>query len=232
MTVTKGCVFLGKISSRNLFIPKGKRERHDLDQIFGGNHVGKKTKGTSTMKLFKATFAFSILLLILSDAYSSEVNENMIKAAGKGDIDTVKNLLSKGADINAKLEGSKWTALHLAAAEGHTEMVELLIERGADVNVKDAVKNDPLRRAAINGHIKIVEILLYHGSNVNARGRYGLTALMGAAQYGYTDIVKILVENGADVNIKSDLGDTALSRAMDNGHSETMRFLKASGAKQ
>lgn len=49
------------------------------------------------MNLFKATFAFSVVLLILSAGYSSEVNENMINAAGKGDIGTVKDLLTKGA---------------------------------------------------------------------------------------------------------------------------------------
>ncbi|MBN1834077.1 MAG: ankyrin repeat domain-containing protein [Deltaproteobacteria bacterium] len=132
------------------------------------------------MNLFKVTLAFSVVLLILSTGYSSEVNENMIKAAGRGDIGAVKDLITKGADVNAKLEGSDWTALHLAAGEGHTGMVKLLIESGADVNVKDAVKNDPLRRATVTGHIETVQVLLDHGANVNAKGRYGFTALMGA----------------------------------------------------
>lgn len=52
-------------------------------------------------------------------------------AAKKGNTETVKVLVSSGAEINA-LDEEGLTPLHLAAAGGHSEVVRLLIEAGAD----------------------------------------------------------------------------------------------------
>jgi cytohesin len=57
------------------------------------------------------------------------------EAARQGKIEVVKQHLTDGADVNAKLGGGS-TPLFLAALEGHREVAELLIENGADVNAK------------------------------------------------------------------------------------------------
>ena len=173
-----------------------------------------------------------LTLLIPLTGYTDDLNEDMIKAAYKGDIATVKALLAKGAEVNAKLKDSGWTALMLAASEGHTEIVRFLLSKGADVNAKCALKDTSLIRAAREGHTDTVQALLANGAEVNAKGEFGLTALMVAAHQGAINTVKVLIANGADVNAKGDLGDTALSRAIDMSNTDIIRILKEAGAKE
>jgi ankyrin repeat protein len=54
-------------------------------------------------------------------------------AAASGNLDAVKELLAKGADV-AKADINGGTALHAAALYGHNDIVKLLVDKGADVN--------------------------------------------------------------------------------------------------
>ncbi len=51
-------------------------------------------------------------------------------ASLRGNVDVVKLLLAKGADINAKTKGGQ-TALMAASSGGHQEVVNLLKAHGA-----------------------------------------------------------------------------------------------------
>ena len=71
----------------------------------------------------------------------------------------VIELISKGADVNAKDKDER-TPLHLAAQYGHTEIVELLLKKESiDVNAKDKDERTPLHFAALNGHTDTVKHL-------------------------------------------------------------------------
>ena len=56
-----------------------------------------------------------------------------------GHTETVKLLISNGADVNATYGLKNITALMAAVQRGHLEMVELLLSKGADVNAKEAL---------------------------------------------------------------------------------------------
>ena len=72
------------------------------------------------------------------------------EAAERGDIETVKQHLAAGTDVNAKNDAyGGTTPLHLAASSGHKGIVELLITNGADVNAKIESGSAPLHFAAI-----------------------------------------------------------------------------------
>ncbi len=60
--------------------------------------------------------------------------EDLFNAADGGDAATVKALLAKGADINAKANNGA-TALMLASQNGHIEVVQALLAKDADVNL-------------------------------------------------------------------------------------------------
>lgn len=86
-------------------------------------------------------------------------------AAKTGDLEMIKTLLDKGADVNvARKDGA--TPLHLETNNSHLEAVEVLIDNGADVNVvtKDGVT--PLLIAAQKGNLDVIEILLKKGADV------------------------------------------------------------------
>jgi len=95
----------------------------------------------------------------------------LYSAAERGDLDTVNELLDKGADPNKKSGGGVLddsNALDAASAEGHIQVVRLLLDKGANVNA--------------------------------AHGTMGWTPLSSAAWRGQTDVASLLVERGADIN--------------------------------
>ena len=64
------------------------------------------------------------------------------EAAGRGNIEAVKQHLAAGTDENAIKDGV--TPLMYASAKGQKEIVELLIAEGADVNAKTGDGETPL----------------------------------------------------------------------------------------
>src|SRR5687767_7871431 len=63
-------------------------------------------------------------------------DQALIAAAAKGDAATVKDLLDRGADVEARGAIGQ-TALVAAAFENQIDVARLLIDAGADVNVQD-----------------------------------------------------------------------------------------------
>lgn len=57
-------------------------------------------------------------------------------AANKGQLEVVKLLVEKGANVNYKHPIIHMTALHMAAFTHNIELVKYLISKGADVNAK------------------------------------------------------------------------------------------------
>src|SRR5262249_51456044 len=139
----------------------------------------------------------------------------LVMAAGEGsDLDLVKLLIAKGADLNAR--GTAYyecssrkdsTALMIAADRGWEELVDLLLDAGADVNAGNNAGETALACAAgaFYEHTsgpRIIRTLLQHGARVNDRDKAGQTPLMKAAQgphWGKDDaaLVQVLLDAGA-----------------------------------
>ena len=94
---------------------------------------------------------------------AAKPTESLHQAVAGGDVDQIKSLISRGADVNAK-DRSGRTPLHYAARWGHKDVVELLLAKDADVNVKDNRGQTPLSLAEEEGHNEIVELLRNHGA--------------------------------------------------------------------
>jgi hypothetical protein len=58
-------------------------------------------------------------------------------AVGGGNVEIVKLLLGKGADVNAKEWYEDKTPLHYAVEGGNVEIVKLLLDKGANVNARN-----------------------------------------------------------------------------------------------
>jgi len=64
-----------------------------------------------------------------------ELEEKLREAACFGDIDGVKDLISKGVNVNSQHDINGWTALHWAAKRNHLNIVNLLCNHGADKSI-------------------------------------------------------------------------------------------------
>ncbi|XP_066095552.1 protein phosphatase 1 regulatory subunit 12B isoform X2 [Saccopteryx bilineata] len=88
-----------------------------------------------------------------------------LAACSSGDVDEVKRLLARGADINtANVDGL--TALHQACIDENFDMVKFLVENRAYVNQQDNEGWTPLHAAASCGYLNIAEYFLSHGASV------------------------------------------------------------------
>lgn len=113
---------------------------------------------------------------------------------------TIRELIAKGADVNARNDAGA-TPLLWAAAD--VAKARLLIESGADINARSLDGRTPLLVAA-GASIDVVKLLLEKGANVNARGQSrlgpaaGVTPLTEAALTGNDALFRLLLEAGAD----------------------------------
>jgi len=80
-------------------------------------------------------------------------------------LNTVRLLLSHGADVTKTMDDKRSTPLHRASAFGGDDLADLLIRHGADVNARDWNGNTPLHWACENGNIKTTKLLLDHGAD-------------------------------------------------------------------
>jgi ankyrin repeat protein len=160
-----------------------------------------------------------------------DIHDQMIIAARTGNLEKVKELVEKGADLKAreKVVGEGHTALFNAASAGHTDVVKFLIEKGAEVN-KQPGKVTSLMMAAWAGKTDTVRVLLQAGADPNAKDEKGWTALADVARKGYIEIARLLIEKDADVNVRLTDGNTPLSWASATKNQEMMELLKRAGA--
>jgi ankyrin repeat protein len=157
---------------------------------------------------------FFLILLTLSSGLivagqDPATDAALRKAAQDGEMQTVKDLLAKGANVNAKDEKGRTALLSIAPARDNPEMAKLLIEKGAEVNAKDNEGETALMIAASQSNPGILEALIEAGAEVDATNKAGGTALMAAAFRANIEEIKILLAKGADRKLKDKKGRTA-----------------------
>ncbi|GFT84791.1 ankyrin repeat, SAM and basic leucine zipper domain-containing protein 1 [Nephila pilipes] len=167
------------------------------------------------------------------DYKSSQTLDDLRYAVMQGDLETTKNIISKGICVDTILKAG-WTGLMYACSSGQVEIVSFLLEKKADPNYhKDMFT--PLMAVCASKKLeeellKCCSLLLQHGAKVNAHERHYTTPLMFAAREGYLLIAKKLLDHGADLNLQDNRGVTALAWAAHNGHGHIVRILIEKGA--
>src|SRR3954471_11972501 len=154
----------------------------------------------------------------------------LMNAAAFGSIGTMRLLLEKGAEVNARSAGNA-TALMWAVTD--LEKVRLLVDKGADVNATSELGHTPLILAAMSDRSSsIVQLLLARGADpkrVAAADK--VSALIGAARGNDFESIRQLVEAGGDVNGADLAGATPLMYASAHGNLAAVKLLLAKGAK-
>lgn len=157
-------------------------------------------------------------------------------AARAGALDTLRLLISAGADINASTAVNE-TPLMLAAyfrdegnasVDRHDAAVRLLVESGASL---ENVPNNytPLAYAAYNNRQRALRYLIERGARLDDDANGGLvyvnTPLMMASIQGNRDVVRTLLVAGADPLIRVRNGHTAREFALKYNHTHVAPLL-------
>ena len=98
------------------------------------------------------------------ESFSDELHD----AVEEGDMAELRDLLNRGANINARHPDSGETPLTIAVRKGSVEFVQKLLVSGADAN-KSHKGDMPLHLAANIAHFEITRLLLDHGANPQLR---------------------------------------------------------------
>lgn len=186
-------------------------------------------------------------------AQTASANADLIASAKLGEVARVRELLSKGAAVNAP-DRRGLTPLMWASASGNLEVVQQLLERGATVDRRAADGTTALMLASANGFTEIARALLGRGADVTAakggvkarqlafdRGHTDVVALLDraetlgsrllvAAAEGNDTVVRQLLSTGAPANVTNERGETALMMAARNGDLGMLQALLSRGA--
>ena len=205
--------------------------------------------------LKRAILGTVLSLSLLAYSIIGSYTHALSSAIERGDVQTIKSLVSKGHDVNATTSGTGRNMLTLCFRYGLQkispfsdtrqislmtreeveskilEMLDVLIDNGADINAQDLRGETPLNHAASLGHIRIVEMLIARGADVNLAGRFGDRPLHNAVHSGNPHMVRMFIEKGADINLTGRNGWTPLQLAIKTDRQDIADLLKQHGAK-
>jgi len=159
----------------------------------GADVNGKSRRETPLDTAFQFGHKETADLLRKHGGTTGEEIKAVLDAAKTGNIESIKQYLASGADVNAEV-GDGLTLLFIPAFGGHTEITELIIAEGADVNAKDKIGMTPLHGAVVLDRKETVELLIANGAAVNAKTVKRETPLDWAVPNG--EIANLLRSHG------------------------------------
>jgi len=166
------------------------------------------------------------------DFRDKENGTALMYASGFGNLELVKMLVSKGADINARDSKTGSCALMEAISNHESEVAIYLINNGADVKHTLLGGESLLIQTLFEKLSDVALTLIQHGHDVNVYDSNNLSALSGAAAGGYLDIVRELIKRGADINEQGPEGVNPLFQSIFFDHDKVVRYLLSIGADQ
>nr|CAH8875242.1 unnamed protein product [Trichobilharzia regenti] len=89
---------------------------------------------------------------------------SLVRLARNGDLDSVKQMIKDGANVNEQDE-SGWTALHEVCMRNVPRMVEYLLRHGSDPGIVNVNGDTALHCAVRIGSLRTVRALLYYNAN-------------------------------------------------------------------
>ncbi len=154
--------------------------------------------------------------------FAADNNEDLLAAARKGDLASVKALCEKGAAIETKTPYGQ-TPLYLAAMNGLEEVVRLLIEKGASTDVKDTFyKASILGFTLERKYFGVAKMLIANGGNPDEQ-------LSEVVEAENADLVQTVLAKG---KVSQAALDKSYEAAIDQKQAGMIELLKKAGARE
>lgn len=118
-----------------------------------------------------------VFVLALACCSGTSRDEELLRAAGAGQIDAIRTHVKQGATVNARTGPNGWTPLLQAIQKGELDAVRTLLDLGADPNATSTDGTTPLMLAAGYGNLAALEVLVSKGGNLRLRNRLGDSAI-------------------------------------------------------
>ena len=176
-------------------------------------------------------------LYLATDNRNIEGGDYPVPAADMDHLEFIKLLLAKGANVNARICGSKSTAKECHGDSTETRTIftmQWVYEDGAT----------PFWRASQSGDVTLMKLLLEKGADPKIATAHNVTPLAIASGIGWVEgitfewspaenleAVKLCLDLGIDPNAADDEGRTALHGAAHKGRNDVVKLLVARGAK-
>ena len=147
---------------------------------------------------------------LLLDFHTVDVNQiqndgiaPLHMSAGAGQLDIMRELVQRGADIDLPLERDCLIPLHVCAYFGFVDCLRFLLQSGADSRKETSETGmNALHFAAHHGHLECIAALLEHGCDINATSHTShRSALHFALRANHKKCFQLLVEGGADTSL-------------------------------
>lgn len=133
-----------------------------------------------------------LLVPLVAVAAAPSPGDELIRAASKGQTQTVRKLLEHGVPVNSVHKITGWTALTAASFYGFADTTKVLLGAGADPNHRDLHGGTPLMKAVTVGQSDDPDALISRKA----------------------EVVRLLLKGGADPQQKDNLGDSPWQAAM------------------
>ncbi len=201
-----------------------KTGRLDIAKVLlqhGANPNLKDAKGKTALNYAAENRNHNIVLELIDTQVikiadkDTALSASMASAAYAKDLNTVYELLDRGAEVNGKNHLGH-TALIAAVDTGDIKFVKSILALEPALDVKDNTGRTALMHSIQNNDNAITKLLLQEGANPATQDLMATTPLILAAKNSNNAIVKEMLRLGADVNEQDRLGRSALSWAVEN----------------
>lgn len=195
--------------------------------------------------------AFGDFIQTAKQKYGTYRYGSLSDAIKRGDIESVKTLISLGADMN-KVDDSQMAPMDWAAENGNVEAVRAMIKAGwknknpirsliythaplhltnnaeiAEMLINAGEKPDQpniIGETPLHkANVEVARVLIKAGANLNETDEDGFTPLHQAVLDNRIDVVKELLQAGANPTIKNPSGETPIEYAQTDEMKELLR---------
>uniref|UniRef100_A0A1Y1MJD6 Uncharacterized protein n=1 Tax=Photinus pyralis TaxID=7054 RepID=A0A1Y1MJD6_PHOPY len=206
-------------------------EIHIFKNLFD---VNKRDGNTLLMLALKQSQIGIVDYLLSSDIDVKTPNDSGLTclhlAAELGDARIVRQLLSKGCEIDAVSVAGD-SPLLLAVTSNRFHIAQLLLDHNASTDLPSSDDHGSCLHAACTyGSNELVSQILQRGGDVNQLSKSGSTPLLQALTNNHRQVAITLIQHGADANLTTEWGWSSLTSAAESQYLDVINLLLDKGA--